>query len=80
MVLKVSDVGDPELVARNDQVTVYLHSGPLTLTIKGTAMNAASLGQPVAVMNATSKKIIRGLARADGAVEVSAGPTNVAGL
>jgi flagella basal body P-ring formation protein FlgA len=80
MVLKASDVVDPQIIARSDLVTVYLHAGPLTLTIKGTALNAASLGQPVAVLNASSKKLVHGVARADGAVEVTAGPTSVAGL
>ena len=80
MVLKVSDVADPQIVGRNDLVTIYLHSGPLTLTAKGTALNAASLGQPVAVLNSTSKKIVHGIARADGAVEVTTAPVSVAGL
>jgi len=80
MVLKVSDVSDPQVIARNDIVTVYLHAGPMTLTIKGTALNNASLGQPVSVLNAVSKKMVHGTARADGAVEVTTGPTNVAGL
>ena len=80
MVLKSTDVADPQIIARNDLVTVYLHSGPLTLTIKGTALNAASLGQPVAVMNAVSKKLVHGIARADGAVEISTMPLSVAGL
>jgi flagella basal body P-ring formation protein FlgA len=80
MVLKVSDVADPQLIGRSDVVTVYLHAGPLTLTIKGTALNSASLGQPVSVMNAVSKKMVRGVARADGAVEVTTGPVSVAGL
>jgi flagella basal body P-ring formation protein FlgA len=80
MVLKATDVADPQLIARNDLVTVYLHAGPMTLTVRGTALNAASLGQPVSVMNAASKKIVHGIARADGAVEVSAAPLSVAGL
>ena len=80
MVLKSTDVSDPQLVARNDLVTVYLHAGALTLTVKGTALNAASLGQPVAVLNAASKKIVHGTARADGAVEITATPLSVAGL
>jgi flagella basal body P-ring formation protein FlgA len=80
MVLKVSDVADPQLIARNDVVTVYLHSGPLTLTIKGTALNAASLGQPVSVLNSASKRIVHGVARTDGAVEVTTAPLSVAGL
>ena len=80
MVLKVSDVADPEVIARNDLVTVYLHAGPMTLTIRGTALNAASLGEPVTVLNTASKKMVHGIARADGAVEVTTGPTSVAGL
>ena len=80
MVLRVADVADPQLIARNDVVTVYLHSGPLTLTIKGTALNAASLGQPVSVMNSASKRIVHGVARADGAVEIATAPLSVAGL
>ncbi|MEO8884209.1 MAG: flagellar basal body P-ring formation chaperone FlgA, partial [Devosia sp.] len=80
MVLKISDVADPQLIARSDLVTVYLHVGSLTLTVKGTALNAASLGQQVAVLNSTSKKIIHGTARADGAVEITTAPMSVAGL
>ena len=80
MVLRVADVADPQLISRNDQVTVYLHSGPLTLTIKGSALNSASLGQPVAVMNSASKRIVHGVARADGAVEITTAPLSVAGL
>jgi flagella basal body P-ring formation protein FlgA len=80
MVLKASDVADPQLIARNDIVTVYLHAGPLTLTIKGTALNAASLGEPVSVLNTASKRLVHGVARADGAVEVTAAPVSVAGL
>lgn len=80
MVLKTTDVDDPDLVSRNELVTVYLHAGPLTLTLKGTALNAASLGQPVGVLNPLSKKIVHGVARADGAVEVTMGPVSVAGL
>ncbi|HVW93540.1 MAG TPA: flagellar basal body P-ring formation chaperone FlgA [Devosia sp.] len=80
MMLKASDVAPPQVVARNDQVTVYLHAGAMTLSVKGTALNAASLGDPVAVMNSASKRIVRGVARGNGAVEITAAPTSVAGL
>lgn len=80
MMLKASDVSAPQLIARNDPVIVYLHAGSMTLTAKGTALNAAALGEPVAVMNAASKRIVRGIARADGAVEITAAPASVAGL
>lgn len=78
--LRPSDVREPELISRNDPVTVYLHTGPMMLTVKGTALNSASLGQPVAVLNLMSKKVLHGVARADGAVEIRLGDVTVAGL
>jgi flagellar basal body P-ring formation protein FlgA len=80
MVLKISDVADPIVIARNDMVTVYLHAGPMTLSVRGTALNSASAGDPVSVLNTLSKRIVRGIARPDGAVEMSAVPVSVAGL
>jgi flagellar basal body P-ring formation protein FlgA len=78
--LKLSDVGQPQVIARSQLVTVYLHSGPLTLTIRGTALNAAAVGEDVAVMNSMSKRTIHGTARADGSIEIAAPATTVAGL
>jgi flagella basal body P-ring formation protein FlgA len=80
MVLRVTDVADPQIVSRNDLVTVYLHLGAMTLTVKGRALNAASVGEPVAVLNTVSNHVVHGIARADGAVEISSGPLSVAGL
>lgn len=80
MMLKATDVSDPEVVARNQAVTVYFRNGPMTLTVKGQALNSASLGQPVSVLNSMSKKVLTGVALANGAVEIKAGPINVAGL
>lgn len=80
MMLKATDVADPEVVTRNQAVTVYFRNGPMTLTVKGQALNSASLGQPVAVLNSLSKKVVNGVATASGAVEIKGGPVNVAGL
>jgi flagella basal body P-ring formation protein FlgA len=80
MVLKIGDVADPEVIARNDLVTIYLHVGPMTLTVRGTALNAASAGESVAVLNTLSKRVLHGVARPDGAVEMAAAPVSVAGL
>ena len=43
-------------------------------------MAAASLRQPVAVMNSASKRIVHGVARVDGAVEITTAPLSVADL
>lgn len=80
MMLRPSDVTDPTLISRNEPVTVYLHAGSMTLSVKGQALNEASLGQPVAVLNTTSKKILHGTAVSPGAVEIGTDPITVAGL
>ena len=79
MMLRSSDVGAPVVVTRNSLVTVILKSGPMTLTVRGTALTAAAAGEPVDVLNAATKKILHGVARADGAVEIVTA-TAVAGL
>lgn len=79
LMLRARDVADPQVVARNQIVTVYLKSGPMTLTVKGQALNNAAAGQPVQVMNTTSKKIVIGTALPNGGVEMTS-TLNMAGL
>lgn len=80
LLIRPNDLGDQQLVARNDMVTVYLRKGPLTLTVKGQALNDAAKGEPVSVLNLASKKTIHGKAVAPGAVEIDAGTIDIAGL
>jgi len=80
MMLKASDVAEPELISRNQPVTVYFRSGAMTLTIKGKALNDAALGEPVSVLSGLSKKVISGVAAASGAVEIKSSTLSVAGL
>jgi flagella basal body P-ring formation protein FlgA len=79
IMLKATDVTDPKVVMRNTLVTVVLKSGPMTLTVKGTALTTAAVGEPVNVLNTVTKKILHGVARSDGAVEIVTA-TTVAGL
>jgi flagella basal body P-ring formation protein FlgA len=79
LMLKASDVTEPQVVRRNSLVTVYLRSGPMTLTVKGQALNNASIGQPVQVLNPVSKKILHGVAMPNGGVGITS-TLNVAGL
>lgn len=81
IMLKATDVMAPIVVTRNSLVTVLLKTGAMTLTVKGTALGSASAGQPVSVLNSVTRKILNGVARADGAVEIpTATTTTVAGL
>jgi flagella basal body P-ring formation protein FlgA len=80
MLLKVSDVRPPEMISRNDVVTVFLRTGPMTLTVKGQAMSAAAIGDTIPVLNLMSKKVLYGKATAEGTIEIIIQPLTVAGL
>jgi flagella basal body P-ring formation protein FlgA len=80
MMLKANDVRMPELVSRNDYVTIFLRSGPMTLTARGQALSAAAAGDTIPVLNLTTRKILYGKATAAGTIEITTQPLTVAGL
>lgn len=88
LVLRATDVIEPLVVSRNAEVTVLLSTGAMTLTMRGKALNEAAAGNPVQVLNPTSRKILHGVARADGTVAIPlatpsqpvSAPARVAGL
>ena len=82
LMLKAADVMERLTVRRNTQVTVLLKTGPMTLTVVGQSLADASAGQPVQVMNTVTKKILNGVAMADGTVAIAtaAQQLQVAGL
>lgn len=82
LMLKAADVMERLTVRRNTQVTVLLKTGPMTLTVVGQSLADASAGQPVQVMNSVTKKILNGVAMADGTVVIAtaAQKLQVAGL
>ncbi len=82
LMLKAADVMERLTVRRNTQVTVLLKTGAMTLTVVGQSLADASAGQPVQVMNMVTKKILNGIAMADGTVAIAtaAQKLQVAGL
>lgn len=80
IMLKASDVSEPTVVTRNALVTVTLRAGAMTLTVRGQALGTAAAGQPVDVLNTITKKVLHGVARADGTVEIPSAATTVASL
>ncbi|HHY48654.1 MAG TPA: flagellar basal body P-ring formation protein FlgA [Alphaproteobacteria bacterium] len=79
MLLRAADVTEPRVIERNALVTVVLSEGPMTLTVKGEALNSAAVGETVQVMNSVSRRILTGTALPNGAVAISS-TINVAGL
>lgn len=69
--LAVSDVMEPLLITRNQEVTLYYRSGPMTLTVKGRALGDAARNDSLTVMNLMSNKVVSGVATDHGAVEIS---------
>jgi flagella basal body P-ring formation protein FlgA len=56
------DLTAAQVIKREDAVEVQYSSGGVTLTMQGKAMAAAAIGEPVAVMNPASKKVIQAVA------------------
>jgi flagella basal body P-ring formation protein FlgA len=70
ILLKSSDVTDPTAVTRNALVTAFIKVGAMTLTVKGQALSTVAAGQPVDILNTITKKVLHGVARADGTVKI----------
>jgi flagella basal body P-ring formation protein FlgA len=77
--LRAVDVTEPEMITRNQPVTIYFRDGPMTLSVKGQSLGGAAEGEPVQVLNLMSKKVLSAVAVGPGAVEI-ANTTAVAGL
>ncbi|WP_423067559.1 flagellar basal body P-ring formation chaperone FlgA [Devosia sp. CN2-171] len=82
VMLKAADITEPLVVHRNTQVSVLLHNGPMTLTVIGQSLGDAVAGQSVQVMNTVTRKILSGVASANGSVEITtaAAQLKLAGL
>jgi flagella basal body P-ring formation protein FlgA len=80
MMLKASDVAAPQLIGKNDPVTIFFKHGPMTLTVKGQAVTSAPAGGTIQVLNLLSKRVITATAISSGAVQVTATTLAVAGL
>jgi len=75
--LHMADLMKPEIVARNDTVTIVYQAPGLVLTLRGQAQQAGALGDTIGVLNAESKRIVQGVISAPGRVTVGAVTTRV---
>ena len=56
------DLSTPLVIKRDDVVQVAYHDGGISLILQGKAMGDAAAGEPVAIENTTSKKVIQAVA------------------
>jgi flagella basal body P-ring formation protein FlgA len=75
--LHMADLMKPEIVARNDTVTIVYQAPGLVLTLRGQAQEAGALGDTIGVLNIDSKHIVQGVISAPGRVTVGAVTTRV---
>jgi len=69
--LRVSDLAKPDLVTRDQAVTLVYESAGLYLTIRGKAMEGGTEGDVVNVINLQSKRTVSGVVVGRGQVAVS---------
>ena len=70
--LRQTDLAKPEVVARNDNVTITFQVPGITLTVRGKALEGGSLGDTVNVLNVQSKRSIQATVAGPGHVIVAA--------
>ncbi|MBZ0148043.1 MAG: flagellar basal body P-ring formation protein FlgA [Pseudorhodoplanes sp.] len=71
--LRRADLMKPELVARNEPVTLIFQAPGISLTVRGTATEPGTKGDVINVVNTHSKRQIQGVVTGPGEVTVSSG-------
>ena len=69
--LRVADLAKPDLVQRDQNVTLIYESTGLYLTIRGKAMEGGTEGDVVSVLNLQSKRTVSGVVIGRGQVAIS---------
>jgi len=71
-VLRLSDLMRPDLVQRNEAVTLIYEVPGLVLTVRGKAVESGAQGDTIAVVNLQSKRTVQGTVTAPGQVTMAA--------
>jgi flagella basal body P-ring formation protein FlgA len=73
--LRPTDLVKPQLVAKNETVTIVYEVPGITLTVRGKALESGAAGELVNVQNLQSKRTIQGTVTGQGVVTVAAAST-----
>lgn len=68
--VRATDVTTPRLVHRGESVTIEVVSGGLQISSAGRALDDATRGEPVRVLNLATNRTIEGIAQAAGRVAI----------
>ncbi len=75
--LRRADLMKPELVGRNEPVTLIFQAPGISLTVRGTAIEPGTEGDIINVMNTQSKRQVQGVVTGPGQVTVSVGRSRI---
>jgi flagellar basal body P-ring formation protein FlgA len=75
--LYAADLMKPEIVQRNDTVTIVYEAPGITLTLRGKAQDSGALGDTISVTNIESKRVVQGTISGPDRVNVGAVTTRV---
>ena len=75
--LHAADVMKPEIVQRNDNVTIVYEAPGVMLTLRGQAQDAGALGDTIGVLNSESKRVVQAVVSGPGRVTVKAITTHL---
>ena len=75
--LSATDVMKPEIVQRNDTVTIVYQVPGVTLTLRGQAQDNGAMGDTIGVLNVESKRVVQALISGPDRVTVGAITTRV---
>jgi flagella basal body P-ring formation protein FlgA len=76
--LRPTDLMKPELVQRNDTVTLVYEAPGMLLTVRGKALEAGAAGDAVSVVNLQSKRTVHGTVSGPGRITVFVPVTRIA--
>jgi flagellar basal body P-ring formation protein FlgA len=77
-VIRAVDVMKPELVGRNETVTISFEAPGMVLSVRGQALESGAKGDVINVLNVQSKRTIQATVSGPGRVTVSAGSPRLA--
>ena len=72
--LKLADLANPDLVQRDQSVTLVFQAPGIYLTVRGKALEAGTEGDVVSVMNLQSKRTVTGVVTGRGQVTIQPAP------
>ena len=79
--LRMTDLMKPEIIQRNETVTIIYEMTGITLTVRGKAAEGGAEGDTISVLNEQSKRTVQGVIAGPGRVVIAPrGPRVVANL